>query len=286
MTLKTIPINKIVKGRNPRKRFDEEAMRELALSIKEHGLLQPIVVEPHKNNTYVLVMGERRLRAHELLRRTNIKAVIRDRTNHNGRERFIDAFIENDQRVDMNPIERAKAYQALIDEYHMSVRDISKQTGKTEAMIGNFLVLTRLDPEIQEMIEEGFWKDPRVARGLLEIENPKIRVELAKRLWQQKLTLAGSLLAIERTKVAIETTSHKHKPVAGRVPVIELAKAEQKPMRWDSMRQLGKLPEWDLVVHAATQTCEACPLRDIASEFNCSDCASVFLLRKLMEATQ
>src|SRR5690349_7874815 len=113
MILKMIPINKIVKLRNPRKRFDEDASRELALSIKEHGLLQPIVVEPDKHDTYVLVMGERRLRAHELLRRTNIKAVIRDRTNHNGRERFIDAFIENDQRVDMNPIERAKAYQLL-----------------------------------------------------------------------------------------------------------------------------------------------------------------------------
>ena len=94
MTVQTIPIDKITKGRNPRKRFDPDQLQELAQSIREHGLLQPIIVEPHRSGAYVLVAGERRLRAHVLLKRKNIQAMVRDRSNHHGRERFLASIVD------------------------------------------------------------------------------------------------------------------------------------------------------------------------------------------------
>lgn len=291
-SIKLIPIAQIVKGRNPRKYFDPDELQELALSIKEQGLLQPIIVEPNAKNTYILVAGERRLRAHEILRRNNIKAIVRGRTNHNGRERFLHAIVENDQRVDMNPMERADAYQCLLDDYRMSIRDISKATGKAEVVIGNFVVLKKLDVEIQDMIRNGFWKDPRIARGLLQIEDKQVRVALAERLWKHKVSLSGCLLAIGKTiNFSNQKTKSKQRAKAVRTgkavtPVIEYAKAEVKPLRWDALKQLGRVPDWDVTVTAAISTCQACPLLDIASQFNCADCAAVSMLRYMTEAAK
>ena len=288
MTIQTIPIEKIVKGRNPRKRFDKEKLQELALSIKEEGLLQPIVVEPATNGNFILVMGERRLRAHELLKRRNIKAIVRDQTNHSGRERFLHAIIENDQRENMNPVERADAYQVLQDEYGWTVNTIAQKTGKPATTVYNYLMITRLEPEIRDLIEKGFWHDPRLVRGLLQIRDKNTRIGLAERLFKHKVSLKGSLEATNRTLSAEALVSEKRKPAGGRgrVPVLEYAQVEQKPMRWDAMKQLGQVPAWEMVVYAATETCQLCPMRNIASPINCEGCASVTLLQKLMEATK
>src|SRR5919106_6273324 len=118
-TVKDVLIKKIRVGRNPRTRFDEVSLAGLAGSIKSRGLQQPVVVEPERDG-FILVSGERRLRAHKKLGKTTIKAIIRAKSNHNGRERFIDAIIENDQREDMTPMELGRAYQVLHDEYKMT----------------------------------------------------------------------------------------------------------------------------------------------------------------------
>lgn len=238
-TVKDIPITKIRVERNPRTRFDEESLAGLAQSIKGRGLQQPIILEPDKKDTFILVSGERRLRAHKQLGRKTIQAIIRARSNHNGRERFVDAIIENDQRADMNPIELGQAYKVLRDEYKMSVRDISKRIGKSEAHIGNHLTLTDLDKEIQDMIEQGFYKDIRLARGLLKIEDSQVRVGLAHRLFKQKVQLNGCLKAVERT-IQMMTATSKPKGVDFKrgTPALKLAEvdADQQPMRWDMLR--------------------------------------------------
>lgn len=122
-TVRNIPIEQIRTGGNPRKTFRDETLRELAATIKEHGVIQPITVEPD-GDLFVLVAGERRLRASKLAGLSNIPAIVRGRSNHGGRERYILSIIENDQREDMNPIDRAEAYQRLMDEHGMSVSEI------------------------------------------------------------------------------------------------------------------------------------------------------------------
>lgn len=285
-TIQEIPINKIHPGRNPRKRFDPEKLQELAQSIAERGLKQPIVVEPHKDG-YILVMGERRLRAHKLLQRSTIEAYVRAQTNHNGRERFLDAVIENDQRADMTAIERARAYQVLQVEYGLSAREISKKIGKSETVIGYHLLLLDLDPEIQNLIDEGFWHDPRLARGLLQIEDRTTRVELARRLAKHKISLKGCLNAVSEAQrlVGQLARAKKFNPRKG-APALQLADADERPRRWGMLQQLGTLPAWELVVQSAEQTCDVCPLRSMASRATCEDCGAVVMLRKMVEAAK
>ena len=288
-TVKDVPITKIRIERNPRTRFDEEALAGLAQSIKGRGLQQPIILEPGKKGTFILVSGERRLRAHKQLGKITIKAIIRARSNHNGRERFVDAIIENDQRADMNPIELGQAYKVLRDEFQMSVRDISKRIGKSEAHIFNLLLLTDLDKEIQDMIEQGWYKDYRLARGLLKITDRQVRIGLANRLFKHKVQLNGCLNAVERTLQMISSKAGR-KPVDFKrgTPALKLADvdARQQPMKWGMLQQLGQVPAWSLVVRSAEHTCQECPLRDIASRSTCSDCGAVSMLRTLVEAAR
>ena len=286
-TLQKILITKIVVERNPRKRFDEESLAELAQSIQSRGLQQPIIVEPGPaEDTFVLVSGERRLRAHKKLGKTKIQALVRARSNHDGRERFLDAVIENDQREEMTAIELAHAYRALSDEYDMSVRDISKRIGKSEFKISRLIQLTFLDQEIQDLIERGFWKDYRLASLLLKITDKMVRVELAKRLFTQKVSLKGSLKAVERTIQEMATSTGKFTDFHEGTPALKIVGAVKQPMHWNMLMQLGQLPPWKLVVLNAEQTCEQCPIRSIASKSNCKDCGAVHLLRRMMEAAK
>jgi ParB family chromosome partitioning protein len=284
--LQDIPIEKIRLGRNPRKKFDEMKLQDLAQSIQARGQQQPIVLEPYKGG-FILVMGERRLRAHKLLGRTTIQAYVRARTNHSGRERFLDSLIENDQRADMTAMETARAYATLQDEFGMTAREISKKIGKSETVIGNLLILNRLDAEIQGMIDEGLWHDPRFVRGLLQIEDTTTRVELARRLWAHRVSLKGCLKAVsEAHRLAIRLAASRKIDIRKGSPARQLAEADQKPRRWGMLQQLRQLPAWELVVHAADQTCDACPLRSMASQVTCEDCGAVTLLRKMMEAAK
>lgn len=281
-TLLDIPIDQIHLGRNPRMKFDRTKLEELARSIQERGQHQPVTVEPDGKG-YLLVMGERRLRAHQLLGKTTIQAYVRARSNHNGRERFLDALVENDQREDMTAMDRARAYQTLQDEYGMTAREISKKTGRSETIIGNYLLLTDLDLEIQKLIDEGFWHDVRLARGLLSIRDKDDRVELACRLWKRRVSLKGCLKAVMDANRLTGQLQRSKKIIKGS-PARQLAEAEVKPTGWDMLKQLGRVPDWDLVVRSAEATCAACPLRSMASRVTCEECGAVTMLRQMMEA--
>lgn len=283
-TLQNIPIEKIHPGRNPRTHFDEAELEGLANSIRARGQKQPIVVEPDKDG-YLLVMGERRLRAVKMLGQTSIEAYVRERTNHNGRERFVDAVIENDQREEMTPMDTARAYQVLHDEYGMTVRQISKLIGKRESTIDHLLLLTQLDEEIQTMIDEGFWKDMRLARGLLQITDKDTRLELAHLLWKRRAPLKACLAAVEKALTASRSKPKRTVIPKDETPAIVLS-AASKPASWDMLKQLGRVPEWELVVLSAARTCEKCPLRSMASRITCQDCGAVEILRKLMEGSR
>ena len=286
-----IPVTKIRTGRNPRKTFNEETLKELAGSIRGHGVIEPILVEPDGKG-YLLVAGERRLRATQLAGLATIRAIVQASSNHDGRERFLISIVENDQRENMNAMDRAEAYQALHDEFGMSVREISIKVGKAKIVVRNFMLLNKLDDPIKEMVRKGWWKDARLANALLAIPDTETRIGLAKRLHTNKVSLYGCLKACARTleqlAISKRTTG---RPSMGKTPSLSLAARQSgveadestAPPRWNMLKQIGAVPAWSEVILSAAETCSACVLRDIASPANCGDCGAVTLLQLLME---
>lgn len=147
-----IALNKIVPNpHQPRKAFDQQALEELAQSISEHGLLQPIVVRPHMGS-YQLVAGERRFRAAKLAGLEFIPAVSMELTDRQVAEI---ALVENLQREDLNPIEEAEAYKRLVEEFNLTQEGLAQRIGKSRSAIANTMRLLSLIPAVQIMIAEG-----------------------------------------------------------------------------------------------------------------------------------
>lgn len=291
------PVTKIRVVRNPRTTFNETELRELAESIREHGVIEPLIVEEAEQDWLDLVAGERRLRAAKMAGLISVPCVVRERSNHGGRERLILAVVENDQRVDMNAMDRADAYKSLRDEFKMSVRDIAKKMGKAEVVIRGFLVLTDLDQPIQGMIRKGFWKDPNLAKALLAIPDAETRIGLAKRLFENKVSLKASIRACARTLELLAVSKRKAgRPSDKKMRTPSLALAAQfvdvdadeaqEPPRWNMLKQVGKVPAWESVVASAAHTCNECALKEIASIATCRDCGAVTLLQSLMESAR
>lgn len=151
--LKDILISDITKNPNqPRQLFHEDAIKTLAESIANNGLIQPIIVRPSDVIGYELIAGERRLRAHQYLGKKYIKAVI---TQKSHQESMKQALIENLQRADLNPIEEAKAYQNIIDKLKMTHQELAVSIGKSRPYISNQLRLLQLSKSFQDAIEKG-----------------------------------------------------------------------------------------------------------------------------------
>ncbi len=148
-----IPIDRIRRNpHQPRAAFDEEGLAELATSIAEHGVIQPVVVRGSADGDYELVAGERRLRAARMAGLTEIPAVVRDTT---ASELLELALVENVQRADLNPIEEASAYRELIDEFGLTHEAVARRVGKSRVAISNSLRLLDLAPETLAAIVDG-----------------------------------------------------------------------------------------------------------------------------------
>lgn len=148
--VREIRISLIEPDRNqPRSDFDEERLNELAENIRQHGVLQPILVRPFGEDRYMIVAGERRWRAARIAGLSEIPALIRELTELEAAQI---ALIENIQREDLNPIEEAKAYRRLSDEFGMKQEDIARIVGKSRAAVSNSMRLLNLIPEVQEAV--------------------------------------------------------------------------------------------------------------------------------------
>jgi ParB family chromosome partitioning protein len=153
----------------PRRHFDEESLEALAGSIREVGVLQPVVVRPADDaGDYILVAGERRCRAARLAGMTEIPAVIRDVKA--GAESLADALIENLQREDLTPLEEAAAYQQLLEDFGMTHEQVAERVGKSRTTVTNTLRLLQLPPDIQGLVERGELTSGH-ARALLGLED-------------------------------------------------------------------------------------------------------------------
>ena len=148
-----MPLSKIHANPNqPRKNFDEQALRELANSIQQHGVIMPIVVNDNKDGTYMIIAGERRFRACKLAGRTTIPVVIRQ---YSAREIKEISLIENLQREDLNPIEAATAMKQLMIDYKLTQDDLAERIGKSRPAVANTLRLLNLCPEVMMLVAEG-----------------------------------------------------------------------------------------------------------------------------------
>jgi ParB family chromosome partitioning protein len=168
----------------PRSRFREEALEELAQSIRSSGIVQPIVVRP-VGKRFQLIAGERRWRAAQRAALSRVPAVVRDVRDEIALEMTL---VENLQREDLNPVEQARAFQRLTDEFHLTQEQAAERTGKDRATIANSVRLLRLEESILDLLEEG-----RISAGhgraLLAISEPKPRLDLARKIARGGMTV-------------------------------------------------------------------------------------------------
>ena len=182
----TLKISEIEPNRNqPRREFDEEALAQLAESIKQHGLIQPILVRPILGGGYQIVAGERRYRACQLAGITEIPVLIRELTE---RETTEIALIENLQRENLNPLEEALGYKNLMDEYGLSQEDVASAVGKSRPAVANTLRLLNLPKPVCELVKNGKISSGH-ARALLSMDSDEDRIRLANEIVENDLSV-------------------------------------------------------------------------------------------------
>ncbi|MGN0521364.1 MAG: ParB/RepB/Spo0J family partition protein [Eubacterium sp.] len=182
----TLPLNEIVPNKEqPRKTFDEGALQELADSITQHGVLQPLLVRPLPTGGYQLVAGERRWRASRMAGLKEVPVVVKELSDV---ETMEIAIIENLQREDLNPIEEAEGLQALIDRCGFTQEEVAVSVGKSRPAIANSLRLLKLPPEVRDMTRNGEISAGH-ARALLAFDNEAIIYEAAQNIIRNKLTV-------------------------------------------------------------------------------------------------
>ena len=180
-----VKITKIEPNREqPRKNFDEEALQELADSIKQFGLLQPILVQD-RNTYYEIIAGERRWRAAKLAGLKEVPVIIR---NYTEQEIVEISLIENIQREDLNPIEEAQAFKRLLTEFNLKQEEVAERVSKSRTAVTNSMRLLKLCDEVQQMIIEDTISTGH-ARALITIEDPEQQYTIAKKIADEKLSV-------------------------------------------------------------------------------------------------
>jgi ParB family chromosome partitioning protein len=169
----------------PRRVFKDEALDELALSIKEKGIIQPVIIKRSTMNTFQLIAGERRLRAARKAGLKKIPAILKDVAPVEALEL---ALIENIQREDLNPLEAAEAFQRLINDFNLTHDELSTKVGKDRATVTNYLRILKLPPDIKQWIADGSLSIGH-AKALLQIDDESRQVEAARKIIQKGLSV-------------------------------------------------------------------------------------------------
>lgn len=210
--IQSLPVGQLKPNRfQPRTHFDEDAIEELAASIRSQGVVQPLVVSPDADGTYFIVAGERRWRASRRAGLEQVPVVVRQVADD--RELLELALVENLQRSDLNALEEAEAYLALQEKFGLSQEDIAARVGKARTTVTNSLRLLRLPEEVQELLREGRLTAGQ-ARPLLGLPSREAQITLADRAVREGLTARD----LERLS-AISAEPAREKPVRTPRPV-------------------------------------------------------------------
>ena len=191
----------------PRKDFNEEELQELAESIKNYGVLQPLLVQK-KGTSYELIAGERRWRAAKLAGLKEVPVVLREYSKQQAMEI---ALIENVQRADLNPIEEAQAYQQLVKEFHLTQEEIAARVSKNRATITNAMRLLKLDEEIQNLLIKGAISSGH-ARAILSLEDKQLQKKAAKEVLDRRLSVRETEKLVKRlARASVEKNERTEK---------------------------------------------------------------------------
>lgn len=205
----------------PRKQFDEGALNDLAESISQHGILQPLLVRPMNDGTYQLVAGERRWRASRIAGLTEVPVVIKDLTDSQVAEL---ALVENLQRENLNPMETANGFKDLSDKYGYTQEEISKIIGCSRSAVANALRLLSLPAEIQDMVSDGSISSGH-AKAILGVEDKEYQLQLAKLVVKEGLSVRETE-RLARKANASESTGKRAKKRNPYYDEVELALSE------------------------------------------------------------
>lgn len=192
----------------PRKTFDEIALQDLANSIKEHGVIQPITIREVGVDSYQIISGERRFRASQLAGKTKIPAYIRKADDQ---QLLVMGLVENLQREDLDPIEIAQSYQRLIEEGNLTQEELGEKVGKNHATIANSLRLLKLPPEIQTGLINGDISEGH-AKALLSLTDENLQKEIYSEIIDKGLSVRATEELVKRKKEASKQGSKKGKP--------------------------------------------------------------------------
>jgi ParB family transcriptional regulator, chromosome partitioning protein len=193
--LREIDIDRILpNSHQPRKNFNEDALNELADSIREHGVIQPIVVSALDDGFFQIIAGERRWRASQRAGLLRIPVVVREAGPHDALEL---ALIENLQREDLNPMEEAQAYERLISDFGMTQEEVARRVGKNRATIANMLRLLRLPPEVQQWLREDQLSTGH-AKALLSLSDLNAILDTARKIIQGNCSVRQAEMLVSR----------------------------------------------------------------------------------------
>jgi ParB family chromosome partitioning protein len=305
----------------PRTAFDEGEMRELADSIREHGVVQPLIVttnghvggdsrialtrnapmriEPDEGRPYVLIAGERRWRASMMAGLATVPCIVREHVDE--ATMALDAAIENLHRADLNVIEEARMYRHLMDLLGLKVGDVARQCGKHPTVVGHRLEWLKLEPEIQDLAARGkLPKDARVVEALLSVP-AGARVKLAARLAYDGVRIKTIQSACARLVTHLKATARDDHAVERATRERSDPEAQAR-VGWDAVREAAREtceaceihatmlrgqvaePAWEMIAHASRETCKACNVREVYGA--CEGCPTVELLRRVMVRMQ
>ena len=291
MELMEIEVRRVLPNpQQPRVEFNAERIRELAQSIEANGLIQPIIVEQEGEN-YILIDGERRLRAAKLLKWSKIPANVRE--NGSGADdRLVQALVANLQREDLDPVEEAEAYREL-NQRGYNLLEISRMVGVSYPSVSNRMKLLGLDAEIQALVRAGkIPVDRRSTAALLSVTEPEMRVKLARRLARPGLKIDTVVAACKKlNKLASSQKSDDGDLLDEdrKIPAMRTAFEERsKPsnQRWNALKQTGQVPPWQILRKSVQDACEWCVLGSMATPEVCRDCPLVKCLSEVMELVQ
>ena len=207
----------------PRKQFDEDSLVELSESIKQYGILQPLIVS-NKGDYYEIIAGERRWRAAKLAGLKEVPVIIKE---YNDREVVEISLIENIQRENLNPIEEAQAYKRLMDEFHLKQDEIAERVSKSRTAVTNSMRLLKLAPKVQEMLVDEMLSAGH-ARTILGIEDPDMQILVANRVFDEKLSVRET----EKLVKTMLNPKQKKEPVPSTAEDTAYEQLEEKLKGW------------------------------------------------------
>jgi ParB family chromosome partitioning protein len=233
--LANIPIDQIAPNPyQPRKVFNEASIEELTRSVREHGIVQPLIVTRSGDHKYTLIAGERRFRAAQKAGLKAVPAVVKELSTKG--ESLQIALIENIQREDLNPIEEAIAYHQLHEEFGLTQEEISRRVGKERSTVANFLRLLKLPDAVKKLLASGQLSMGH-ARALLAVDSAKKQEALAERVVKRSLNVRQTEMLASAPKAAAKT--EKQKDVFTRDAEDKLARALRTKVEIDRKRRGG-----------------------------------------------